>query len=98
MQSDELLWTLFTFFSIDFRKCHTPISMNTSPFMPPTHWKQTVFHLDEYITVGAGEYVYGKFRMSQNKRYKRDLEISLDLYYSGKYTDVTRQGLKYKLR
>lgn len=98
MQSDELLWTLFTFFTVDFRKCHTPVSINTSPFMPPTHWKQTVFHLDDYITVGTGEYVYGTFRLSQNKRYKRDLEISLDLCYSGKYTDVSRHGLKYKLR
>ena len=33
-----------------------------------THWKQTVFYFDEYLTVKAGEEIYGVIAIKPNKR------------------------------
>ena len=33
-----------------------------------THWKQTVFYFDDYLTVKAGEEVYGVLSLKPNKR------------------------------
>ena len=35
-----------------------------------THWKQTVFYLDDYLTVKAGEKISGSITMKQNTRNK----------------------------
>ena len=32
-----------------------------------THWKQTVFYMDDYITCKTGEEIYGVFAMKPNK-------------------------------
>ena len=33
-----------------------------------THWKQTVFYLNDYLTVKHGEQINGKFALKQNSR------------------------------
>jgi len=33
-----------------------------------THWKQTVFYFDDYLTVKAGEEIYGVIALKPNKR------------------------------
>ena len=33
-----------------------------------THWKQTIFYLDDYITVKKGEEVTGTFHLKPNER------------------------------
>jgi hypothetical protein len=33
-----------------------------------THWKQTVFYFDEYLTVKTGEDIYGVIAIKPNKR------------------------------
>jgi type I protein arginine methyltransferase len=33
-----------------------------------THWKQTVFYFDDYLTVKAGEEIYGVIAIRPNKR------------------------------
>lgn len=41
-----------------------------APEAPYTHWKQTVFYFDDYLTVRKGEEVYGVFRMCPNEKNK----------------------------
>ena len=38
------------------------------PYAHYTHWKQTVFYMDEHITVKKGEEVNGVFHLKPNKR------------------------------
>jgi len=33
-----------------------------------THWKQTVFYFDDYLTVKAGEEIYGVIAIKPNTR------------------------------
>jgi len=38
------------------------------PYANYTHWKQTVFYMDDYITVKKGEEVNGVFHLKPNQR------------------------------
>lgn len=42
-----------------------PISLG--PYARYTHWKQTVFYLEDYLTVKANEEVSGKFVCNPNQ-------------------------------
>lgn len=33
-----------------------------------THWKQTVFYLEDSVTIKRGEEVFGTFKMTPNNR------------------------------
>jgi len=46
-----------------------------------THWKQTVFYFDEYLTVKAGEEIYGVIAIKPNKRNC----VSIVYFISGSY-------------
>ena len=53
-----MLQALVTFFQIEFSKCHKRVGFSTAPEAPYTHWKQTVFYLEDYITCKKDEEVY----------------------------------------
>lgn len=40
--------------------------MFSGPESPYTHWKQTVFYLDDYLTVKTGEEIFGTISMKPN--------------------------------
>ena len=42
-----------------------------------THWKQTVFYLDDYLTCKKGDEVTGVFSMKPNTRNVRDLDFEI---------------------
>lgn len=42
---------------VDGCQLHKPLSFSTGPFSKYTHWKQTVFYLQEDLTICAGEEV-----------------------------------------
>uniref|UniRef100_A0A674G757 Protein arginine N-methyltransferase 1 n=1 Tax=Taeniopygia guttata TaxID=59729 RepID=A0A674G757_TAEGU len=47
-----------------FTRCHKRTGFSTSPESPYTHWKQTVFYMEEYLTVKIRGYLgefWGKF-------------------------------------
>lgn len=39
---------------------------SAGPESPYTHWKQTVFYLDDYLTVKTGEEIFGTISMKPN--------------------------------
>eukprot|EP00124_Ichthyophonus_hoferi_P001644 Ihof_evm5s91 gene=Ihof_evmTU5s91 len=49
-------------FDINFTHCHKPIYFGTGPQHRYTHWKQTVFYLDDVVQLCAGETVEGTFK------------------------------------
>lgn len=40
----------------------------SAPDAPYTHWKQTVFYLEDYLTVRRGEEIYGTISMKPNAK------------------------------
>lgn len=55
-----------------FKKCLLSVTFKTKilslsgPESPYTHWKQTVFYLDDYLTVKTGEEIFGTISMKPN--------------------------------
>lgn len=44
------------------------LPMFSGPESPYTHWKQTVFYLDDYLTVKTGEEIIGTINMKPNSK------------------------------
>ena len=81
-RSDDM-HALVTYFDIEFTKCHQRMSFSTSPDARPTHWKQTVFYLDNDLTCKKGDEVTGVFSMKPNSRNVRDLDFEIKVDCNG---------------
>jgi len=86
-----------TYFDIEFTHCHMKTGFSTSPNAPYTHWKQTVFYLNDYITCKKGDEVLGTLRLKPNSRNVRDLDIEIDVDFQGELCTLKEEN-KYKMR
>jgi len=97
IKRNDYVQAFVTFFNIEFTKCHKRVGFSTAPEGPYTHWKQTVFYLEEYLTVKKGEEVYGVFRMKPNTRNSRDLDFEIDVDFQGELCCISEKN-KYRMR
>jgi len=97
LKRNDYIQALVTFFNIEFTKCHKRVGFSTAPEAPYTHWKQTVFYLDEYITAKKGEEIFGMFRMKPNTRNKRDLDFEIDVDFRGELCQLNEKNT-YRMR
>lgn len=56
---DDFLHAFVAFFDVQFTQCHKVLTIATGPRSRHTHWKQTIFYLDEPMAIhkarrGAG--------------------------------------------
>jgi len=73
------------FFTVDFSKSHTKIRFSTGPRCTYTHWKQTIFYLDNPVTVCKSDVLNGTICVKRNKKNPRDLDIVIESCVKGKY-------------
>lgn len=97
VRRQDYIHALVTYFTVEFTKCHKRIGFSTAPESPYTHWKQTVFYLDNYLTVKRNDEVYGTFSMSPNERNTRDMDFVIDIEFKNDVNDVTESN-KYRMR
>merc|ERR1711887_431221 len=97
MKRNDYVQALVTFFQIEFSKCHKRVGFSTAPEAPYTHWKQTVFYLEDYITCKKDEELTGEFRMRPNDRNKRDLDFEIDVEFTGELCTLSESN-KYRMR
>jgi protein arginine N-methyltransferase 1 len=57
------------------------VVFSTSPTATYTHWKQTVFYLEEPITMKQDETVTATITCAPNSANARDLDIAIDYRY-----------------
>lgn len=88
---------LVAYFNIEFSKTHTKLRFSTSPKAEYTHWKQTVFYLDEPVVCEEGESMTGTINVQRNEINPRDLDIMLTSNHQGKHSNHTHERL-YRLR
>lgn len=50
---NDYVHALVGYFDVSFKACHKAIGFSTSPQARSTHWKQTVFYLEDTLTVGG---------------------------------------------
>merc|ERR1712010_322531 len=89
--------TLVTYFNIEFTKCHKRVGFSTAPEARYTHWKQTVFYLDDYLTCKKGDEVTGVFSMKPNTRNVRDLDFEIKVDFNGELGSVSESNT-YRMR
>jgi type I protein arginine methyltransferase len=77
VQRNDFVHALIAWFDIEFSKCHKPIRFSTGPHTKYTHWKQTVFYLQDVLTVEAGETIEGVLESKPSQKNKRDLDIKI---------------------
>ncbi|KAH9418471.1 arginine methyltransferase 1 [Dermatophagoides pteronyssinus] len=88
---------LVTFFSVEFSKCLKTIGFSTSPEHRTTHWKQTIFYIDDYMTIANGEEIVGTFYMAPNLKNRRDMDIKIHVDHRGELEQYNNSFL-YKMR
>ncbi|XP_060621693.2 protein arginine N-methyltransferase 3 isoform X2 [Anolis sagrei] len=68
------------YFDICFEKnCNKQIRFSTSPCCAKTHWKQTIFFLENPISVEEGEELKGRIMLHKNRKDPRSLIVTLSI-------------------
>uniref|UniRef100_A0A8C2D5U6 type I protein arginine methyltransferase n=1 Tax=Cyprinus carpio TaxID=7962 RepID=A0A8C2D5U6_CYPCA len=97
VKRNDYIHALVTYFNIEFTRCHKRTGFSTGPESPYTHWKQTVFYLDDYLTVKTGEEIFGTISMKPNVKNNRDLDFTVDLDFKGQLCEVSKTS-EYRMR
>ncbi|XP_064400312.1 protein arginine N-methyltransferase 1-like [Halichondria panicea] len=80
---NDYIDALVTYFTVEFTKCHKRTGITTSPEARYTHWKQTVFYINDCITIKEGEQLSGVLTMAPNKSNNRDLDFTITYNFDG---------------
>jgi len=94
---NDYVHAFVAYFDVSFNDCHKPIGFSTSPRCRPTHWKQTVFYLEDTLTAHKGEVVSGSLSCTPNPKNPRDLDISIHYEFKGQ-DGVWDREQGYRLR
>uniref|UniRef100_A0A8C4XEP7 type I protein arginine methyltransferase n=1 Tax=Erpetoichthys calabaricus TaxID=27687 RepID=A0A8C4XEP7_ERPCA len=97
IKRSDYIHALVTYFNIEFTRCHKRTGFSTSPESPYTHWKQTVFYLDDYLTVKTGEEIFGTSSMKPNAKNNRDLDFVVDIDFKGQLCEMSKTS-EYRMR
>jgi len=98
VKHDDYIHAFVSFFDCLFSKCHTKVSFTTAPWGQYTHWKQTVFYLDECLMASKGTQIKGHIKVHHNAKNPRDLDIDIKCKYSSTKTGTVEQTRKYFMR
>lgn len=80
----DFVHAIVAWFDICFSKCHRPEVFTTGPHGKYTHWKQTVFYIEDALVGEQGEVVTGMIAVRKNKKNPRDLDIKFQYNFKGK--------------
>eukprot|EP01129_Flabellula_baltica_P006043 TRINITY_DN222_c0_g3_i1.p1 TRINITY_DN222_c0_g3~~TRINITY_DN222_c0_g3_i1.p1 ORF type:complete len:342 (-),score=75.98 TRINITY_DN222_c0_g3_i1:28-1053(-) len=81
---NDMCHGMIAWFDIEFSACHVPVRFSTAPYSKSTHWKQTVFYLEQDIKVVEGDSINGVLKVSLNEENPRDLDIEVQYNFEGK--------------
>lgn len=98
VRRNDFIHAFIAWFDIEFTACHKRIRFSTGPHTKYTHWKQTVFYLNDVLTVEENEKITGVLGSRPNHKNKRDLDIHIT--YLLETEDPTRQiegGGEYRM-
>lgn len=94
---NDYIHAFVVFFECAFTQIHKPLVISTSPFAPYTHWKQTIFYLEDTLKICKGEKIDASLKCRPNTKNARDLDIDITLKIQGKFCTM-EWGSSYRLR
>jgi len=74
---NDFVHALIAWFDIEFTAGHKTVKFSTGPHTKYTHWKQTVFYLQDVLAVVPDEYISGVLESKPNVKNPRDLDIKI---------------------
>lgn len=94
---EDYCHALVAYFNVEFSKSHTKLRFSTGPRSEYTHWKQTVFYLDNPVVACKGDTLKGEIAVKRNKKNRRDIDIHIRASIEGKEEDSSNDR-HYRLR
>lgn len=84
-------------FDTPFSAGHEKVILDTSPYSPPTHWRQTVLYLYHPLKMNKDEKASFTMKCGPNAGNPRDLDISLHIEFHGALQECSYDQ-DYRLR
>lgn len=94
---DDYCHAFVVSFDIEFSKSHKKVFFSTGPHARYTHWKQTVFYLNDVLSMKKGEEMRGEFVCKPGVKNPRDLDITISYRFKGSYDSIDATQ-RYMLR
>jgi protein arginine N-methyltransferase 1 len=91
----DLCHAVVAYFNVQFSRSHHPIGFSTGPASQYTHWKQTVFYLNDALVCDVDDSIQGRIKVGRNAKNPRDIDIHL-WYAVG--SEATPSEQFYRLR
>jgi len=85
---DDFVHAFVVSFDIEFSRCHKKVGFSTGPHAQYTHWKQTVFYLNDVLSIKKGEEIRGEFTCMPGQKNPRDLDITISYRFKGQYESI----------
>ncbi|EGR34623.1 protein arginine n-methyltransferase, putative [Ichthyophthirius multifiliis] len=99
IRNDSFVQGLVVWWEVHFQHGHTPLKISSSPFNTVTHWKQTIFFINEeknFLQVFKGNILKGKIAVQKNENNIRDLDIKIQFKLNNQYIEYDKSFV-YKL-
>jgi len=80
---DDYCHAFVVYFDVEFSKTLKKLGFSTGPHAEYTHWKQTVFYLNDVLSIKKGETITGEYSLAPNATNPRDLDIVLSYSFKG---------------
>lgn len=77
---DDLVHAFISWFDIEFPSDPvngSKVTFSTGPLAHYTHWKQTVFYLDQVLDLKRGEYIEGDLVSKPNDKNPREIDVNI---------------------
>ena len=78
---------LVCWFDVIFSKVPNKVTLKTGPFDNPTHWKQTIFYIEDDIKVKKGEKLKGCIAAVKDNHNFRFIDIKISFHFTKKKKD-----------
>lgn len=82
VHSNSKVSAIIAWFDCHFENLRRKVTLSTSPFAPYTHWKNTIFYLDQPQVVSPGDVLSGSIAVRQSKENFRELDVKFSYHFN----------------
>lgn len=80
MIRDDRVHALVSWFDCKFENFKNPVTLSTAPYKDYTHWKNTVFYMDQDLIVRKGDVLKGCIAVKQSTTNFREIDCKISYH------------------
>ena len=88
---DDCFNGLVSWFNVYFNKVNKKVVLSTGPLDEPTHWKQTVFYIEDDIQVKKGDTLWGNIAVIKDQKNFRFINIKISYHFDKSNKVIVQQ-------